>query len=116
MGRTTTSPSTTTGFFRVVPTPRIAASGGFQIALARVGLDEKDGGSNLEFLKGIGKVPEVTDWPAKLAEVGMTVTDLTPEQMAVLMKKTQSVRDAWRSKIGEELVKAAEEDMASVAK
>ena len=81
-----------------------------------MGLDEKDGGSTLEFLKGIGKVPEITDWSAKLSEVGMAATDLTPEQMKVFMDKTQSVRDAWRSKIGEELVKAAEEDMASVAK
>ena len=44
----------------------------------------------------------------------MTVTDLSPEQMKVFMDKTQSVRDAWRSKIGEDLVKAAEEDMAAV--
>ena len=79
-----------------------------------MGLDENDGGKNLEFLKGIGKTPEVSDWNKHLTEVGMTVTDLTPEQMKVLMDKTQPVRDAWRSKIGEDLVKAAEEDMATV--
>ena len=88
----------------------------YQIALARVGLDEKDGGSTLELLKSIDRVPEITDWAAKLSEVGMTATELTPEQMKVFMDKTQSVRDAWRSKIGEKLVKAAEEDMAAAAK
>ena len=85
----------------------------YQIALARVGLDEKDGGKNLDFLKGIEKMPEISDWNKQLTEVGMTVTDLSPEQMKVFMDKTQSVRDAWRSKIGEDLVKAAEEDMAA---
>ena len=86
----------------------------YQIALARVGLDENDGGKNLEFLKGIGKTPEVSDWNKHLTEVGMTVTDLTPEQMKVLMDRTQPVRDVWRSKINKNLVKTAEEDMATV--
>ena len=78
-----------------------------------MGLDEKDGGKNLDFLKGIEKMPEISDWNKQLTEVGMTVTDLSPEQMKVFMDKTQSIRDAWRSKIGEDLVKAAEEDMAA---
>ncbi|NLL36716.1 MAG: DctP family TRAP transporter solute-binding subunit [Fretibacterium sp.] len=89
-------------------------AGAYQVALARVGLDENDGGKNLEFLKSIGKAPEILDWTTTLQDCGVTITTPTPEQMQVLVDKTKPVLDAWRSKIGEELVKAAEEDMASV--
>ncbi|GAB1485412.1 hypothetical protein MASR2M79_04590 [Aminivibrio sp.] len=39
-----------------------------------------------------------------------------PEQTKAFADKTAPVLKEWRSKIGEDLVKAAEEDMASVAK
>ena len=43
----------------------------------------------------------------------MTVTKLTPEQMAAFYKATKPVRDDWTAKIGPDLVKAAEQDMAA---
>ena len=42
------------------------------------------------------------------------MTRLTPEQIKVFFDATKSVRDKWTKKIGAELVKAAEADMASV--
>ncbi len=86
----------------------------YQIALARAGIDEKDGGKNLEYLKSIGKAPEITDWFAELQKVGMTVTSLTPEETAKFVELTKPVIEQWREKIGKELVEAAEADMASV--
>ena len=86
----------------------------YQIALARVGLDENDGGRNLEFLKSIGKAPEITDWFKELERVGMTVTNLTPEELAKFVELTKPVYGAWREKIGAELITAAEADMAGV--
>lgn len=86
----------------------------YQIALARVGLDEKDGGKNLELLKSLGKEPAVTDWHKKLTDEGVTLTDLSPDQMKLFVDKTKPVLEAWRAKIGETLVKTAEEDMAAV--
>ncbi|MDR1580444.1 MAG: DctP family TRAP transporter solute-binding subunit [Synergistaceae bacterium] len=86
----------------------------YQIAIARVGIDEKDGGKNLEYLKSIGKAPEITDWNAELARVGMVVTNLTPEETRKFVELTKPVVDTWRKTIGEELVKAAEADMAAV--
>ena len=46
-----------------------------------------------------------------MEEHGMTVIKFTPEMIADFYKATQSVRDKWTGIIGEELVKAAEEDM-----
>ncbi|MDR1376169.1 MAG: DctP family TRAP transporter solute-binding subunit [Synergistaceae bacterium] len=86
----------------------------YQIALARVGIDENDGGKNLEYLKSIGKAPEITDWNAELQRVGMIVTNLTPEETQKFVELTKPVLDTWRKTIGEDLVKAAEDDMASV--
>ncbi|MDR2523080.1 MAG: DctP family TRAP transporter solute-binding subunit [Synergistaceae bacterium] len=86
----------------------------YQIALARVGIDENDGGKNLEYLKSIGKAPEVTDWSAELQRVDMTVTNLTPEETRKFVELTKPVTEKWRKTIGEELVQAAEADMASV--
>ena len=48
----------------------------YQTALSRAGIDEHDGGKNLEYLKSIGKAPEIENWVAELQKVGMTVTDL----------------------------------------
>lgn len=39
---------------------------------------------------------------------------LSNEQIAALAKATEGVRKDWTAKIGADLVKAAEEDMASV--
>ena len=43
----------------------------------------------------------------------MTVSRLTPEQIAQFHKATKAVRDDWAAKIGPDLVKAAEQDMAA---
>ncbi|MDR1873651.1 MAG: DctP family TRAP transporter solute-binding subunit [Synergistaceae bacterium] len=86
----------------------------YQIALARVGIDENDGGRSLEFLKGIGRVPEVVDWDAELKKVGMVVTNLTPEEIRKFVELTKPVVETWRKTIGEDLVRAAEADMAAV--
>ncbi|MBQ1845708.1 MAG: TRAP transporter substrate-binding protein DctP [Desulfovibrio sp.] len=80
-------------------------------ALSRVGLD---GGESLAYLQSLGKVPAVTDPYAFMAQNGMTVTRLTPEQIQVFADATKGVREEWTKKIGPELVKAAEADMASV--
>ena len=80
-------------------------------ALSRLGMDD---GASLAFLKSINKVPEVSDPYAFMKEQGMTVTELTPDQIAAFHKATKSVRDEWVPKIGDALVKAAEADMAAV--
>ena len=79
-------------------------------ALSRLGMDD---GTSLAYLQSINMTPEVTDPYACLQEHGMTVTRFTPEQIAAFHKATQAVRDAWIPKIGADLVKAAEEDMAA---
>ncbi len=81
-------------------------------ALSRVGLDD---GKALEYLKSIGKVPEVTDAYAELEKHGMKVNRFTQEQVKEFYDATASVREKWTKNVGPELVKAAEEDMASVA-
>lgn len=86
----------------------------FQIALARVGIDQNDGGRHLEHLKSIGRAPEVTDWNAELERVGMVVTNLTPEELQRFVDLTAPVKDMWRDRIGAELIAAAEADMAAV--
>jgi tripartite ATP-independent transporter DctP family solute receptor len=86
----------------------------YQKAVTRAGIDENDGGSNADYLKSIGQAPEITDWDSELSKVGMTVTNLSPEEIKQFVEKTKPVIDSWRIKIGENLVKTAEEDMASV--
>lgn len=88
----------------------------FQIALSRAGIDENDGGKSAEYLKSIGKAADSADWNKTLAEAGATVINLTPEEMKVFADTTQGVIDAWRDKIGADLIKAAQEDMATVRK
>lgn len=80
-------------------------------ALSRLGMDD---GASLAYLKSINMVPEVADPYTFLEQQGMTVTKLNQEQIAAFYDATRSVREAWIPKIGAELVKAAEEDMASV--
>lgn len=83
----------------------------YQTALARVGLDD---GSALAVLQEMGMVPEIVDPYKALTEKGMEVTFLSEEQMAAFREKTQPVFEKWTGEIGEELVKAAQEDIASV--
>lgn len=83
----------------------------FGKAVSRIGMDN---GESKAFLEKVGRLPEVTDPYAYMEEQGMVVTKPTPEQIQQFYKATQKVRDDWTKKIGPELVKAAEEDMASV--
>ncbi|NLA90114.1 MAG: TRAP transporter substrate-binding protein DctP, partial [Synergistaceae bacterium] len=55
-------------------------------------------------------------WCTTLAEVGMEVAVRTPEEMKAFADKTAPVLEAWRAKIGEDIVKTAEEEMAAAAK
>lgn len=80
-------------------------------ALSRLGMDD---GASLAYLKSINMVPEVADPYTFLEQQGMTVTKLNQEQIAAFYDATKGVREAWIPKIGTDLVKAAEEDMASV--
>ena len=59
------------------------------------------------------KLPEVTEPYAFMEQQGMIVTRLSPEQIAKFHEATQKVRADWTAKIGPDLVKAAEEDMAA---
>lgn len=86
----------------------------YQIALARVGIDENDRGKNLKYLQSIGKAPAITDWNTELKRIGMVVTELTAAEKTAFASKSKPVIDQWRNKIGAGLVKAAEEDMARV--
>ena len=78
--------------------------------LSRLGMDDD---KSKAYLEKIGKLPEVTDPYACLEQHGMTVTRLTPDQLALFHKATEAVRADWAAKIGPDLVKAAEQDMAS---
>lgn len=80
-------------------------------ALSRLGLDD---GSSLDYLKSLNKAPEVTDPYAFMEQQGMTVTRFGRDQIAAFYEATKGIREAWTPKIGTELVKAAEEDMAAV--
>ena len=88
----------------------------FQTALSRAGIDENDGGKSAAYLKSIGKQAESEDWNATLTKAGATVTNLTPEEMKAFADATKGVVDAWRDKIGADLIKAAQEDMAAARK
>lgn len=83
----------------------------YQKALARVGLDD---GSSLTYLKSIGATPEITEPYKYLEEKGITVIKLNKEQMNAFKEATAGVREKWRKEIGEDLVKAAEQDMTAV--
>ncbi len=79
-------------------------------ALSRLGMD---GGAAKAYLESINKMPEVTDAYACMERNGMTVSRLTPEQIKSFYDATAPVRANWVDKIGKDLVKAAEEDMAA---
>ena len=78
---------------------------------SRIGLDD---GTALKYLQSLNKAPQETDPMAIMKKNGMTVVELTAEQKKAFVDATKSVRDNWTKKIGPALVKAAEEDMASV--
>lgn len=90
-----------------------AATEKYGKAISRIGLDN---GESKAYLEKIGKLPEITDPYGHMREKGMVVTKLTPEQMEQFHKATQKVRDDWTAKIGPDLVKAAQEDMAAAAR
>nr|WP_245578405.1 DctP family TRAP transporter solute-binding subunit [Marinobacterium litorale] len=56
---------------------------------------------------------ELEETLAKIRERGVEVTDLTPEQHAAFVEATQAVYETWTPKIGEELVKEAQEAVAN---
>ena len=89
----------------------VADSEKYSKALSRVGIDD---GWALSYLESLNAKPEISDPFGCMESNGMTVTRLTPEQIKVFFDATKSVRDKWTKKIGAELVKAAEADMASV--
>ena len=86
----------------------------FQIALSRAGINENDGGKSAAFLKSIGKQADSEDWNKTLTEAGATVANLTPAEMKAFADATVGVVEAWKEKIGADLIKAAQEDMAAV--
>lgn len=88
-----------------------ALSEKYSKALSRIGLDD---GTALKYLQSLNKAPQETDPMAIMKKNGMTVVELTAEQKKAFVDATKSVRDNWTKKIGPALVKAAEEDMASV--
>ena len=88
-------------------------AGKYMIALARIGLDD---GTAHKYLESIGKLPEITDWYGTLKSVGMEVSILTPEETKAFADKTAPVLEEWRGKIGEEIVKTAEAEMAAAMK
>ncbi len=52
----------------------------------------------------------------KLEAEGMTVTHLTPAQIKVFQDRSKSVYDKWTKEIGEDVVKAAFDDIAKMKK
>ncbi len=85
----------------------------YQKAVARAGLDD---GESVAYLESINITPEYPNPYATCEEEGMTVTNLTPENLKAFRDATAQVRADWTKKIGAELVAAAEEDMASINK
>lgn len=80
-------------------------------SLSRIGID---GGKSKRYLESIKQLPEITDPYATMKEHGMEVTMPSPEQIKKFYEATRGVRDDWTQKIGPDLVKAAQEDMATV--
>ena len=56
---------------------------------------------------------ELDETLGKIKERGVQVTDLTPEQHAAFVEATQSVYEKWTPRIGEELVKQAQDAIAN---
>ncbi len=78
-------------------------------AMARVGLDD---GTSLKILKEeFNYTPKITDPIKYLEEKGMKITILTPQERDVFKSKVASVYKKWVPIIGEDLVKAAIDDI-----
>jgi tripartite ATP-independent transporter DctP family solute receptor len=86
------------------------ASGQFEIALCRAGLD---GDKSINVLKNdFNYTMEVPD-PVKFMESkGMTVTFLKPDQVTAFAEATAPVLKKWAKEIGMDLVDKAKDDMA----
>ena len=84
-------------------------------ALVRLSLDD---GSSEAYLKSKGLYPEgsleMTHPREFLKTQGVEITVLTPDQIEVFRKQTESVYQKWVDKIGPELVEAAKADMDAV--
>lgn len=80
-------------------------------ALSRIGMDD---GTSEAYFKNINKESEITDPFRTMQDHNMEVTRLTPEQIKEFWETTRQVRDDWTQKIGNDLVDAAQSDMASV--
>lgn len=90
----------------------------FHDALIRMGLDD---GQSIKYLKAKNLLPPDSesiphDPIGFLRSKGVTYTILTPAQIAEFRKLCQPVYEKWIPKIGADLVKAAEEDMARARK
>lgn len=82
-------------------------------AISRIGLDN---GESFAYLQSINQLPDVTEPYKFMEDQGMIITKLTPEQIAEFHKATERVRQDWTTKIGPDLVKAAQDDIAAVRK
>lgn len=84
-------------------------AGEYEKALARAYLD---GDVSLNILKNKFKVSPLPEEPFALAvSKGMKITNLTPAEVAAFVAKTKPIYDKWVPLIGEDLYKAAQEDM-----
>ena len=84
-------------------------SGRFEIALCRAGLD---GGQSIRVLKEeFGYTMEVPDPVQYMASKGMTVSQLTADQVKAFAAATAPVMEKWTKQIGADLVRMAREDM-----
>ena len=86
------------------------ASGRFEVALCRAGLD--DGGSLRVLQEEFQYTMEVPNPIEFMASKGMTVTRLNDAQVEAFAKATAPVLDKWTEEIGADLVKQARSDMA----
>jgi TRAP-type C4-dicarboxylate transport system substrate-binding protein len=86
------------------------ASGRFEIALSRAGLDD---GESLRILRDEFQYTMEVPNPIEFMESkGMTVTRLSDAQVKAFVEATAPVLAKWTEEIGPELVKQARADMA----
>ncbi|MFZ0614166.1 MAG: DctP family TRAP transporter solute-binding subunit [Desulfobacterales bacterium] len=85
-------------------------AGRFATALARAGIDD---GTSLKILKDeFNHTMEIPDPVAYVESKGMVVTNLTDAQRKAFVEATKSLYDTWVPKIGEDIYKKAQADMA----
>ena len=88
--------------------------GQYNKALARLGLDD---GSSATWLEKHGLFPEEADKAdprSFLAEQGIEVTILSPEEIGAFRTQMEPVYEKWVKKVGKKLVDAAEQDMNQI--